>query len=33
MCTDMHEYCSCFGKFVWPNDEPEGWKVNWEPKL
>jgi hypothetical protein len=30
----MPEYYGCSGKFVWPNgDQPEGWEVNWEPKL
>jgi hypothetical protein len=30
----MPEYCSCYSKFVWPNDDlPEGWEMNWEMKL
>jgi hypothetical protein len=30
VCVEMPEYCSCYGKFIWPNGEPEDWEVTWE---
>jgi hypothetical protein len=33
VCAKMPEYCDCYGKFVWPNGEPEDWDVTWEPAL
>jgi hypothetical protein len=31
MCADMPEYYDCWGKWVWPSDEPEDWEETWEP--
>jgi hypothetical protein len=30
LCAEMLEYCDCYGKFVWPNDELEYWEETWE---
>jgi hypothetical protein len=31
LCAKMLAYYGCCSKFVWPNGEPEDWKVTWEP--
>jgi hypothetical protein len=33
VCVELPGFCDCYGKWVWPSDEPEVCEETWEPPV